>query len=95
MLSLAAAERGLVPLALTTQAEFLAQAGLGELLVALQAEPGMTAAEYLAARAAALHLLDPVGMGAFRVALFGKAIDPAALPSGFRQRLLTGVPLPE
>jgi SAM-dependent MidA family methyltransferase len=95
MLGLAAAERGLVPLALTTQAEFLAQAGLGELLVALQAEPGMTAAQYLAARAAALHLLDPGGMGAFRVALFGKAIDPAALPSGFRQRLLTGVPLPE
>jgi hypothetical protein len=55
----------------------------------------MTAAQYLAARAAAMHLLDPGGMGAFRVALFGKAIDPAALPSGFRQRLLTGVPLPE
>ena len=93
MLALAAAERGLVPLGLTTQAEFLAQAGLGELLVALQAEPGTTAAQYLAARAAAMHLLDPRGMGGFRVALFGRAVDPAALPSGFRSRPLTGVPL--
>ncbi|MCX2727146.1 SAM-dependent methyltransferase [Thermomicrobium sp. 4228-Ro] len=93
MLELAAQDRGLVPLALTTQAEFLAHGGLGELLVALQTEPGMTAERYLAARAAAFHLLDPGGMGRFRVALFGKQVAPSALPSGFRARLLTGVPL--
>ncbi len=94
MLALAARERGLEPLAETTQALFLAQGGLGELLVALQADPSMTTERYLAARAAAWHLLDPAGMGRFRVALFGKGVPSTALPSGFRERLLAGVPLP-
>lgn len=94
MLGLAAQERGFTVLGLTTQAEFLAQAGLGELLVQLQAEPGMTAEQYLTARAAARHLLDPAGMGRFRVLLLGKGVPEGALPSGFRPRLLTGVHLP-
>ena len=94
MLGLAAQERGFTVLGLTTQAEFLAQAGLGEVLVQLQAEPGMTAERYLAARAAALHLLDPAGMGRFRVLLLGKGVPEGVLPSGFRPRLLTGVHLP-
>jgi SAM-dependent MidA family methyltransferase len=93
MLAVAASDRGLVPLGLTTQAEFLAQAGLGELLVALQSEPGMTAERYLAARAAAFHLLDPSGLGRFRVALFGKEVASDALPSGFLPRTLAGVPV--
>ena len=93
MLGLAAQEQGFTVLGLTTQAEFLAQAGLGELLVQLQAEPGMTAERYLAARAAALHLLDPAGMGRFRVMLLGKRVPKDALPTGFRPRLMTGVPL--
>ncbi|GBD18879.1 hypothetical protein HRbin27_01379 [bacterium HR27] len=94
MLELAAEERSLVPLGLTTQAEFLAHGGLGERLVALQNQPGVTAEQYLAARAAAFHLLDPSGMGRFRVALFGKNVPQDAVPTGFRPRLLTGVPLP-
>ncbi|MFN3337096.1 MAG: class I SAM-dependent methyltransferase [Thermomicrobium sp.] len=94
MLGLAAQERGFTVLGLTTQAEFLAQAGLGELLVQLQREPGMTAERYLAARAAALHLLDPAGMGRFRVLLLGKRVPEGVLPSGFCPRLLTGVDLP-
>lgn len=94
MLGLAAQERGFTVLGLTTQAEFLAQAGLGEVLVQLQAEPGMTAERYLAARAAALHLLDPAGMGRFRVLLLGKGVPEGVLLSGFRPRLLTGVHLP-
>ncbi len=94
MLSLAAQDRGLAALALTTQAEFLAHGGLGELLVVLQTEPGMTAERYLAARAAAFHLLDPSGMGRFHVALFGKNAPPEAVPTGFQPRLLAGIPLP-
>jgi len=33
-------------------------------------------------------------MGRFRVALFGKNVPQDAVPTGFRPRLLTGVPLP-
>ncbi len=94
MLQHAAADRGFVPLGLVTQAEFLTQAGLGERLVALQAVPGMTAERYLAARAAAFHLLDPGGLGRFRVLLLGKQVRTDAVPSGWRPRLVTGTPLP-
>ena len=83
-------QHGLTVLGLTTQAEFLAQAGLGDILVALQHEPGMTAHQYLAARAAAFHLLDPAGLGRFRVMILGKNVPPTP-PRGLGQRLLCGV----
>jgi len=70
----AAEERGLLTLGLTTQADFLAGAGIGALLVALQRRPGVTADEYQAARAAVMHLIDPGGMGRFRVLVLGAGV---------------------
>ncbi|HET9017575.1 MAG TPA: SAM-dependent methyltransferase [Thermomicrobiaceae bacterium] len=72
----AAEARGLVALGLTTQADFLAGAGIGELLVALGHRPGTTADEYQAARAAVMHLIDPGGMGRFRVLVLGAGVAP-------------------
>jgi len=57
---------GLRTTAFTTQADFLAQNGIGELLVALQRE-APDPSTYVAARQAAITLLDPKGLGAFRV----------------------------
>ena len=68
---------------LTTQANFLAGAGIRELLVALQQAPGMTAEEYLGARAAVMRMIDPGAMGRFRVLVLGKDV-PDASPAGLR-----------
>jgi len=63
---------------LTTQAAFLTALGLGERLVRLQTEPGVTAEEYLAARAAVFRLIDPGGMGRFGVLAMarGAPVEP-------------------
>ncbi len=52
--------------AFTTQADFLSEYGIGELLLALQSE-ATDAASYVAARQAAITLLNPSGLGGFRV----------------------------
>lgn len=62
-----AEQQGLTTLGLTTQANFLTGAGLGELLVDLQSQPGITSEEYLAARSAVYRMIDPGAMGRFRV----------------------------
>src|SRR5581483_129206 len=49
----------------TTQAEFLAQCGIGQRLVDLQGK--LSAEDYGVAREAAVTLLNPAGMGGFRV----------------------------
>ncbi len=90
----AARQHGLVVLGLTSQAEFLANAGIGELLVQLQSRPETTLESYLAARAAAMHLIDPGGMGRFRVMVLGKRVPSAPLPRGLRPQRLLGVPTP-
>ena len=82
----AGARAGLATLGLTTQGEFLAALGLGELLVAERA-PGDAArdyAGYLAGRAAVLALIDPRGMGGFRVLAQGRDFAPAAPLAGLR-----------
>ncbi len=58
---------GLVLAGFTTQGEMLAGLGLGDLLVRLGQEPETTAADYYAAQAAVLRLIDPGGMGRFGV----------------------------
>jgi SAM-dependent MidA family methyltransferase len=73
----AAAELGLTPLVRTTQAEFLAGFGIGELLVGLQSEPGATLGSYLAAKSAVVRMLDPRATGKFAVLRFGRDL-PAA-----------------
>jgi SAM-dependent MidA family methyltransferase len=63
----------------TTQGAFLASLGLGDLLVRLQAEPGMTANDYLAAQQAVLRLIDPGGMGRFGVQMMARGAPVAPL----------------
>ena len=75
---------GMTLAGLTTQGDFLAALGLGEHLVAMQTEPGMTMEQYLAAQAAVLRLIDPGGLGRFRVLAMAKNA-PVDLPlRGFR-----------
>ena len=70
----AAREHGLRVLGLTTQAEFLGGAGIGELLVSAQLEPGMTYEEYSGIRAAVIRMIDPGAMGRFRVLILGRDV---------------------
>ena len=71
-------ESGLDLVGLATQADFLASAGLGEYLVALQHEPDTGIEEYYRAQAAVFRLIDPGGMGRFRVLGMAKgaSVDP-------------------
>jgi SAM-dependent MidA family methyltransferase len=73
----AAVAAGLDPIGRTTQAEYLASLGLGDLLVALQTEPGAALETYLAARSAVVRMLDPRASGGFAVVEFARAA-PAA-----------------
>jgi SAM-dependent MidA family methyltransferase len=62
-----AREAGLEVAGLATQSDFLSNAGLGELLVRLQQQPDMALDEYYRAQASVFRLIDPGGMGRFRV----------------------------
>jgi SAM-dependent MidA family methyltransferase len=75
----AAVAAGLEPIGRTTQAQFLADLGAGELLVALQSEPNATLASYLEARSALVRMLDPRATGAFAVLRFGRGIKRGEL----------------
>jgi SAM-dependent MidA family methyltransferase len=68
----AAVAAGLTPLTRTTQAQYLTDLGLGELLVALQSDPATTLESYLAARSAVVRMLDPRATGNFAVREFGR-----------------------
>lgn len=57
---------GLRTAAFTTQADFLSDYGLGELLVQAQ-EHAADVSDYAALRQAGITLMDPAGMGGFRV----------------------------
>ncbi len=83
----AGAALDLAPLGLTTQAEFLTNLSLGGLLVATQT-PGRALDDYLADRAAVLSLIDPGGMGRFRVLAQGRNLAPAAPLVGFAAAIL-------
>lgn len=74
----AAVASGLVPLGLTSQAEFLVGVGTDELLDAIRSDPSTTLEEWLAVRSAIGRLLDPRAMGAFRVSVLGREMpnDP-------------------
>jgi SAM-dependent MidA family methyltransferase len=69
---------GLVPAGLTTQGAFLSSLGLGDVLLGLQADPATGPAEYYAAQAAVMRLIEPGGLGRFRVLLMARdaPIDP-------------------
>ena len=77
---------GMVPAGLTTQGAFLASLGLGARLVALRHDPEATTEEYLGAQAVVLRLIDPGGLGRFRVLMMAKGVpvDPPLL--GLREK---------
>lgn len=91
-LACAAERHGLSVLGLVTQAEFLANAGIGDLLVELQSRPETTLEAYLGARAAVLHLINPGGLGRFRVMVLGREIPRSLPPRGLHPQPLLKVP---
>jgi SAM-dependent MidA family methyltransferase len=62
-----AEDAGLDVVGLATQADFLTGAGMGGLLIDLQQQPEMGLDEYYRAQSAVFRLIDPGGMGRFRV----------------------------
>lgn len=79
----AALVAGLRPLGRTTQGQFLADLGVGELLVALQTDPTSTLESYAEARSALMRMLDPRATGAFAVLAFGRGLPVAPPIRGF------------
>ena len=70
----AARQHGLQVLGLTTQADFLTGAGIGNLLVAAQRWEGMTLDEYVEIRSAVIRMIEPGAMGRFRVLILGRDV---------------------
>ena len=60
---------------LTTQGALLSSLGLGDFLMALQADPQTTTEEYYSTQAVVMRLIDPAGLGRFRVLMMSKAIE--------------------
>jgi SAM-dependent MidA family methyltransferase len=77
----AARTQGLQVLGLTTQADFLGEAGIGELLVEAQQEPGMSYETYVGIRSAVIRMIDPGAMGRFSVLILGRDVpaEPALI----------------
>jgi len=84
----AAEAAGMKTEGLTTQGDFLARIGLGQLLVDMQQQEGMTLDVYYRAQAAVYRLIDPGGMGRFRVLGVSRDVDAAPL-TGFVDTGLT------
>jgi SAM-dependent MidA family methyltransferase len=82
-LSRAARDAGMREIGLTTQSEFLTQLGLGDWLVGLQTEPDTSMDEYLRAQGAVYRLIDPAGLGRFRVLGLARGMGDAPSLMGF------------
>jgi SAM-dependent MidA family methyltransferase len=82
-----AGANGLERVGSTTQAEFMAGLGAGDLLAALQQRPSTSAAEYLEARSALVRMIDPGAMGRFRVLAFGRGLGERPGLRGFAFQL--------
>ncbi len=74
---------GLTFAGFTNQADFLERLGLGELLVQLQNEPGVTANDYLGTQQAVIRLIDPGGMGRFGVQAMARSAPVSPPLRGF------------
>ena len=83
----AAGAAGLTPLGRTTQAEFLAGLGAGELLAAFEAAAPTDLQAALEARAALRRMLDPAVTGRFRVLAFGRDLAGEPPLRGFSYSL--------
>lgn len=84
MIEVARAEGLEVP-GVVTQADFLAANGMGELLVHLQQQPDVAVEEYYRAQAATFRLIDPGGMGRFRVLGLARSAPITPPLAGFAQ----------
>jgi SAM-dependent MidA family methyltransferase len=84
----AAAAAGLTHLGTTSQAEFLAGLGAGDLLVELQGDAATTVPSYLEARSAVARMLDPAVAGRFAVVALGREVpaEPPLRGLAFRLR---------
>lgn len=81
------AERaGMRTLGLTTQGEYLTRLGLGDWLMDLQHMPDVEYDEYYRAQMATMRLIDPAGLGRFRVLGLSKGLAPDFSPLGFTDR---------
>lgn len=80
-LARAALAAGMDQIGLTTQGEFLTHLGMGDWLIELQQQPDTEMAEYYRAQAAVFRLIDPAGLGRFRVLGLAKGMGerPKAL----------------
>jgi SAM-dependent MidA family methyltransferase len=85
-LSEAATRAGFDVVGLTTQAEFVAGLGIDGLLLEIQRRASLPE-EYVAARSAVMELLDPRGLGRFRVLILSKNVPPGARLSGLAFRM--------
>lgn len=83
-LARAARAAGMREIGLTTQGEFLAHLGLGDWLVEMQYQPETDIAEYYRAQAAVFRLIDPAGLGRFRVLGLAKALGEHPTALGWR-----------
>lgn len=70
----AATRAGLLTLGVTTQAELLVGAGVGELLAAAGSDPTATLPAYVEMRASVMRMLDPAAMGRFAAVVLGKGV---------------------
>ena len=78
----AASRVGLDPLGETTQAELLAAVGSVELTDAWLRRPGADLQGALLLRSALMRLMDPRGMGGYRVLVFGRGLPTGTAMSG-------------
>ena len=85
-----AVAEGMDVLGVVTQGDFLAANGMGDLLVNLQHQPDVAVEEYYRAQAATFRLIDPGGMGRFRVLGLARSAPVTPPLTGF-----AGPDLPE
>ena len=81
----AAARAGLLSIGETTQAELIAALGTGDLAQAFLRRPGASLQDALDFRSALARLLDPRGMGGFRVLAFGRGLSGETRLDGLRR----------
>jgi SAM-dependent MidA family methyltransferase len=88
-LDAAAHSAGLTGLGRTSQAAFLMGNGIEMRLREVQADLATTLEEYAALRSALVRLIDPAGMGGFRVLAYGRAWADGPPLAGFAYRAPT------
>lgn len=79
---------GMSKLGFTTQGEYLVSLGLGEWLIDLQQQPDVQYDEYFLAQNATMRLIDPAGLGRFRVLGLAKGLPTKFRALGFAKRSL-------